>query len=81
MKKYYTLAEGKKEGPYTIDELKTKSFSADDDVWSEYDNDWFPVKAVPELKDSITTSSENNDDGYFGYRLASVKGKILRRRY
>ncbi|MBX7044694.1 MAG: RDD family protein [Ignavibacteria bacterium] len=76
MKTYYTVKDGKKQGPFTMAELQAKSLPSQTDLWSEYEKDWFPVKAIPELRDFIIYDSDDKEDKHFGYRLATLKERF-----
>lgn len=77
MKQYYIIELGVKNGPFYIFELQIKGISFDADIWSETDKDWLPAKFIPELKPFLVNKPEEDEDKYFGYRLATLWERFL----
>ncbi len=50
MEYYFLNIENQQNGPYTIEELKTKSIDENTKVWCQGMNDWSNAKGVPELQ-------------------------------
>lgn len=51
---YYVLINGIKQGPFSIDELKTKGISRDSMVWKIGQSQWLPAYQVPELYELVS---------------------------
>ena len=51
MKQYYYSEEGKQEGPFSLDELKTKNITQQTLVWYEGLDNWTAGEKIPELAD------------------------------
>ncbi len=52
---FYIAVNGHQEGPFTIDELRTKSIQRDTLVWTEGLQDWTKAEYLPFLKELIKT--------------------------
>ena len=50
---YYVLINGIKEGPFSIEELKSKGISRETMVWKAGQSQWLPMYQVPELHDLL----------------------------
>lgn len=50
---YYVLINGAKQGPFSMEELRTKGLSRDSMVWKIGQTQWLPVYQVPELYDLL----------------------------
>ena len=58
MKEYYIAISDKKEGPLSLNDLKTKKLTKDTLVWYDGLEDWVNASEVNELKDLL--KSENS---------------------
>jgi uncharacterized RDD family membrane protein YckC len=54
--KFFIAENGKKSGPFNLDELKAMNLSPETLVWTEGFTDWTAAKHVPLLKDFIRSS-------------------------
>ena len=50
---YYVLINSIKEGPFSIEELKSKGISRETMVWKAGQSQWLPMYQVPELYDLL----------------------------
>ena len=53
MKKYFISIEGKQDGPFTLEELKSKNLSDKYLVWQDGFEDWKSILAVEGLQDTV----------------------------
>jgi GYF domain 2 len=65
---WYIILEGRKLGPFSVQDLKRDSrISPDTLVWKEGFEDWVPIKEVPELravfKDQDEEPEEEEEEG------------------
>ena len=51
---YYVLINGIKQGPFSVEELKTKELSRDSMVWKIGQSQWLPAYQVPELSELVS---------------------------
>lgn len=62
-KEWFVLIEGKKEGPFTPDELKQDPrITLDTLVWKKGFIKWMPIRDVPELKNLFKEQSQPPDE-------------------
>lgn len=57
MSQYYYTDGKERYGPYTLDELKSKSLSHDTLVWKEGLVDWMPARNIAELESLFASAS------------------------
>lgn len=57
MKKYFLHNGTEQQGPFDLEDLKTKSIKKDTSVWHEGLTDWTPADKIDELKTILTTST------------------------
>lgn len=50
---YYILTNNIKQGPFSIEELKTKNISRDTMIWRIGQSQWLPAYQVPELNELV----------------------------
>ena len=50
---YYVLINGVKEGPFSVEELKSKGISRETMIWKSGQSQWLPMDQVPELHDLL----------------------------
>ncbi len=50
---YYLSKNGLKDGPYSLDEIKSKGLSSKQLAWKDGMSDWISVQDMPELKECI----------------------------
>lgn len=57
MKDYYYLTGKDQNGPFTLDELKTKKLTRETLMWAEGMNTWEKIKDIPELMQELALTS------------------------
>ena len=57
MKKYYYHNGLEEQGPFDIDELKTKNLTKDSQIWHEGLSVWTSAGSIDELKDLINKTT------------------------
>ncbi len=50
---YYILINNTKQGPFSIEELKTKNISRNSMIWRMGQSQWLPANQIPELGDLL----------------------------
>lgn len=51
---YYVLINGVKQGPFSMEELRTKGLSRDSMIWKIGQSQWLPAYQVPELSELVS---------------------------
>ena len=62
MKKYFISLDDKQEGPFTIEELKSKNLTNKYLVWSDGFAEWKRISIINELKDFVVRLPPNVND-------------------
>jgi hypothetical protein len=75
MKKFFLHNGSEQEGPFDLDDLKSKVISKDTPIWHEGLNDWTTIDKIDELKDIIRTSTP---PPFVSKQLTSVSTSIPR---
>lgn len=80
MKKYYIIINNKQEGPFAIEELKSK-INLETFVWYEGLEKWIKAKEIPELKNVFVQSpppfNEKEDNESEDYILAEYQQRFF----
>ena len=50
---YYILINGSKQGPFSIDELRSKEISRNSMIWKIGQSQWLPANQIPELSNLL----------------------------
>ena len=58
MKQFYISNSGKEEGPFSLDELKTKSIKKETLAWTDGMENWQNASDIEELKSLIASETE-----------------------
>lgn len=61
-KEYYVLVEGKKAGPFTLDDLKEKSIFTYNEIWSDEHDEWIRADEFPELRHLLIRGEDTDED-------------------
>ena len=73
MKEYYYLTGKDQNGPFSIDELKTKGLSSETLVWSEDMDNWERLKDLPDLFKQINPKSPPPPPDYLEEKITKTE--------